>query len=641
MLPCAALFGDFCGHTDEASPPSSKLGYLKVVNAFRVRSLCVGVSLALVAGSAFASQPDPNRVLVQFKPGAKANVERSLQAAGARFHHSFDELNAFAVTVPEAALNGLRNNPNVLLVEQDAPRYPMAQTVPYGIDLVQAPQAWAAGHTGNGITVCVIDSGLKTNHEDISGAKVSGGFPSGYNNDTCGHGTHVAGTIAAIDNASGVVGVSPGDVNLFIVKVFDGASCGWSYSSSLIDAANRCAAAGAKIINMSLGGSTSSTTESNGFANLYNQGILSIAAAGNDGNNRHSYPASYSSVVSVAAVDANKAHASFSQYTNQVELAAPGVAVLSTVPWSAASTTVDGTGYLVSTMDGSVQQSRSGAIANGGDCSTVGSWSGRVVMCERGGIAFNDKARNVQAGGGVAAIIYNNVAGSFAGTLGTTNVATIPTVAMSREDGVFIVGNKIGTQATVNTSSDPNGSGYEAWDGTSMATPHVSGAAAVVWSAVPDATNQQVRDALAATAEDLGAAGRDNYYGHGLIRVADAIAYLQGNGGGGGGGGGGDPGTTTAVVDSVTVSASRKGKNWKASAAVSVRSTGGQAIAGASVTGCFTGAVSGCGTGTTGSNGTVTFSSANYGGGSVSFCVNSVSGTGISFQAGANDCGSN
>lgn len=612
----------------------------QVVNAFRVRSLCVGVSLALVAGSAFASQPDPNRVLVQFKPGAKANVERSLQAAGARFHHAFDDLNTFAVTVPAAALNGLRNNPNVLLVEQDAPRYPMAQTRPYGIDLVKAPAAWSAGHTGSGVSICIIDSGIKANHEDLVGVNVIDGYPVGYDNDTCGHGTHVAGSIAAADNSSGVVGVSPGDVNLYIVKVFDGASCGWSYSSSLIDAANRCGGFGADIISMSLGGGTSSTAEASAFQNLFNQGVLSIAAAGNDGNRRHSYPASYDSVISVAAVDANKVRADFSQYTNQVELSAPGVAVLSTVPWSAASTTVDDTGYLVSAMDGSVQQSKSGAVASGGDCSSVGSWSGKVVMCERGGIAFNDKARNVQAGGGVAAIIYNNVAGSFAGTMGTTNVAGIPTVAMSQEDGQYIVANKLGTSATVNTTSDPNGSGYEAWDGTSMATPHVSGAAAVVWSAVPGATNQQVRDALAATAEDLGSAGRDNYYGYGLVDIPAAIAHLQANAGGGGGGGGGGT-DVTAQVDSVSVSASKKGKNWKASATVAISSTTGGAVAGATVSGCFSGTVSGCGTGTTGSNGTVTFTSANYGGGSVSFCVTDVSGTGITFQAGANDCGSN
>ncbi len=606
-------------------------------SSFRRSALCAGIALGFAA-AASAQQIDENRVWVKFKPGAKAQVERSLQAAGARFHHSFDDLGAFAVSLPPQALNGLKNNPNVEYVERDEPRFPMAQTSPYGIGLVQAPQAWAQGATGAGVTVCVIDSGLHVGHEDMAGVNVVGGYPSGWNTDSCGHGSHVAGTIGAADNTKGVVGVSPGDVSLYIVKVFDGAQCGWSYSSSLVDAANRCASAGAKVINMSLGGSTSSNTENTAFQNLYNQGILSIAAAGNDGNNRHSYPASYASVVSVAAVDANKARASFSQYTNQVELSAPGVSVLSTVPWTAASTTVDGASYMVASMDGTVQQSRSGALVNGGDCSSVGSWSGKVVLCERGTIGFNDKARNAQSGGAVAAIIYNNVAGSFAGTLGTSNLATIPTVSMSQEDGQFLVASKLGASATVSTVVQNPGSGYEAWDGTSMATPHVSGVAALLWSKFPNATNAQIRTAMTATAEDLGTAGRDNYYGYGLVRTADALAYLAGNSGGGGTDP--QPGTTTAVVDSVSISTSRKGKNTKATAAVSIKSSTGASISGASVTGCFSGAVSGCGTGTTGSNGQVSFQSANYGGGSVTFCVNAVSGTNLTFQSGSSDCGS-
>ncbi len=598
-------------------------------NALRVRSLCVGVALALAGGSVLASEPDPNRVLVTFKAGSKANVERSLQGAGARFHHSFDELNTFAVTVPPQALNGLRNNPNIELIEQDAPRYPMAQSTPYGIDMVQAPQAWAAGATGSGITVCIIDSGIKANHEDLSGLNIVGGYPSGYNNDTCGHGSHVAGTIGAVDNASGVVGVSPGDVNLFIVKVFDGASCGWSYSSSLVDAANRCASAGAKVISMSLGGSTSSTTENNAFQNHYNNGVLSIAAAGNGGNNRHSYPASYNSVVSVAAVDSNKARASFSQYTNQVELSAPGVGVVSTVPGVLATASIGGASYNVAVMDGSVSSSVNGQLASAGLCTTSspGSLTGKIVLCERGDIAFNDKARNVQASGGVGVIIYNNEPGSFGGTMGTSNIASIPAVSMSREDGLFLLGNRIGSNSSLSTIADPNGSGYEAYDGTSMATPHVSGAAAVIWSKNPSWTNVQIRTALQATAEDLGAAGRDNYYGHGLIRMADALAYLQGSGGGGDPPPPPPPPPGDATVQSVSLAFATQGPNRTA------RGTTVVSVGGASVTGCFSGAISGCASGTAGSNGSITFTSAKYKStGAVTFCVTGLNGQSFTTQ---------
>lgn len=495
--------------------------------------VALGAALAIsVSCAAFAAQPDPNRVMVKYKPGAKAQVEAALRGAGGKVHLGLDKQGVFAVTLPAQALQGLRNRKDVEYIELDAPRYPLGQVVPYGINSVQAPQAWSVGADGTGIKVCVIDSGIKADHEDFAGISMTG-YPAGWNNDTCGHGTHVAGSIAAANNTTGVVGVSPGKVSLHVIKVFDGAACGWSYASTLADAANRCGAAGAKIISMSLGGSTSSTTENNAFTTLNNSGVLSIAAAGNDGNNRHSYPASYSSVMSVAATDSNNVVASFSQYTNQVEIAAPGVGVLSTYPMQEASMTVAGSGFIVAAIEGTKQSSASGAMVNGGLCDSVGSWAGKVVMCERGVISFADKVNNAAAGGGVAAVIYNNAPGGFGGTMGTGVTSTIPAISLSQEDGQALVGGSIGQTASVSTVPDTNANGYAYLDGTSMATPHVSGAAAVIWSANPSATNQQVRDAMNSTALDLGTAGRDNYYGNGLVQVFDATEALVGGGGGG------------------------------------------------------------------------------------------------------------
>ena len=495
-----------------------------------------GAALVLsVSSGAFAAKPDPNRVMVKYKPGAKAQVAAALQAAGGRVHLQLDRQGAFAVTVPATALQGLRNNPHVEYVELDAPRYPLGQVTPYGINNVQAPQTWAVGADGGGIKVCVIDSGINAGHEDFASVSMSGYASPGqsWNTDTCGHGTHVAGTIAAANNTTGVVGVSPGKVSLYVVKVFDGATCGWSYASTMVDAANRCQSAGAKVINMSLGGATSSTTESNTFANLYSAGILSIAAAGNDGNNRHSYPASYPSVMSVAAVDANNVRASFSQYTNQVEIAAPGVGVLSTYPNRDASMSVGISSFIVSAISGTRQSTATGGLVNGGGCTSVGAWSGKVVLCERGGNTFAEKVNNVAAGGGVAAVLYNNVAGGFSGTMGTGVTSTVPAISMTQEDGQALVGGSLGQSATVSTIPETNASGYAYLDGTSMATPHVAGVAAIVWSANPAASNTQVRSALTSTALDLGTAGRDNYYGYGLVRAFAATEALLGGGGGG------------------------------------------------------------------------------------------------------------
>lgn len=507
----------------------------------------VGMGLAITLGMSAALADDgQERVWVKFKDGAKAQVQRALQGAGAEFHYTFDNLNAFAVSLPAQAIQGISNNPNVEYVEADPVRVPMAQTVPFGIDLVQARDVWDANRdgvvdagaaTGDGVLVCIVDSGLHTGHEDHSGAagvSITGEADTNWDTDVCGHGTHVAGSIRALNNDTGVVGVSPGAVDLHIVRVFSGGTdgCGWTFSSGLADAVNRCAAAasGRKVvINMSLGGSFSSTTENTAFQNLFATGnVLSIAAAGNDGNTRKSYPASYSSVVSVAAVDSTKALASFSQRNSEVELAAPGVSVLSTVPWSAAALTVGADSFQVAALDGTFQGTASGALADGGRCASVGSWSGKVVLCERGDITFADKVNNVSAGGGVAAVVYNNAPGGFAGTL--NGGSSIPALAATQEDGQFLVANRLGATASVSTIFTAPGSGYEAWDGTSMATPHVTGVAAVLWSAEPAASNQDIRDAMAATAEDLGAAGRDTSFGWGLVQAKAALDALQGGG---------------------------------------------------------------------------------------------------------------
>jgi PKD repeat protein len=149
------------------------------------------------------------------------------------------------------------------------------------------------------------------------------------------------------------------------------------------------------------------------------------------------------------------------------------------------------------------------------------------VLCQRGTNSFAEKVANVQSSGGAAAVIYNNVSGGFAGTLNGSS--TIPAISISMEDGGSLKTGALGTAASVNNVGG-TGNGYAYYDGTSMATPHVSGVAALVWSYVPTKTNAQIRTALQTTAEDLGPAGRDNAYGYGLVRAQNALAYLGGGG---------------------------------------------------------------------------------------------------------------
>ena len=568
-------------------------------------ALVVSLVLSLVAAmpASATARTETVRVLITYAAGQKAAVQSNLTSVGAEVHYNFDNLNTVAVTVPATALAGLQRNPNVVMIEEDAPRFPIGinltqaavetlatieagQTVPYGVDMVQARDVWdvdrngvvdAGAPTGSNRTICIIDSGFYTSHEDLQGVNVTGyngNLP--WNQDGGGHGTHVAGTIVAMNNALGVIGVTPGTVNIYVVRVFgdDGV---WAYSSTLADAANRCAAAGANIISMSLGGSRSNTTEKNTFAALYTQGILSIAAAGNEGTTALSYPAGYASVVSVAAIDSNRVVADFSQYNSDVEWAAPGVGVLSTVPYlDSTSLTVGGIAYAASHIEFSARGTANGALVNGGLCTSAGAWSGKVVLCQRGDISFYDKVHNVQLGGGAAAIIYNNVPGGFLGTLGEGYSSTIIGISMSMEDGQYLVANKLGSVASVSSTFTQPASGYEYYDGTSMATPHASAVAALVWSAVPTATNEEIRVALQQTAQDLGAAGRDNYYGYGLVQAKAAIDLLTG------GGGGGD--VTMSVEDLDATKAVVRNK-WTANFTITVKDADGLLVSGALVTG--------------------------------------------------------
>ena len=508
--------------------------------AFAVK-MVVATTAFGVMGAANAAAPDTTRVIVAFKPGAKASVKSAVATAKGSIKHEIFGMNAMAVEVPAVALKGLQNNPNVEYVETDEVRkafaltspstgtpYATGQLVPYGIKMVQADILPDTNATNR--KVCIIDSGINRDHEDLVGNVMTGEYDAGtgwWYTDENSHGTHVAGTIAAINNSGvGVVGVNANKkLKLHIVKVFSAA--GWAYSSTLASAANKCGAAGSNVISMSLGGGRKTRTEENAFISLQSSGVLSIAAAGNDGNTVISYPAGYASVMMVGAVDENKAWATFSQYNSAVEIAGPGVAVLSTVPMgtgSEAVLSVGSTTYAPGAMEGSPATTATAPLADFGIGDSVNTAvSGKVCLIARGTVDFSTKVTNCQASGGVGAVVYNNVAGAFGGTLGTT-VTNIPSVTATDVDGAAMK-NQLGQSATVGIKA----SNYAYFDGTSMATPHVSAVAALVWSYFPTCTGAQIRSSLNKSAQDLGTAGRDTKYGYGLVQAKaahDRIASL-------------------------------------------------------------------------------------------------------------------
>lgn len=506
--------------------------------------------VAVLIGMSWASLPAPSyaqangqaqaRVIVGFKPGAGAAARSAIAAAGGRIAVDLSEVNGLAAEVPAAQVAVLQRNPNVEFVESDPPRHalgtlggtvqtPMAlagtpQVTPYGITMVQANQVSDAAAGDR--RLCIIDSGVDASHEDLTGNILNGEnlTKSGqWYTDELSHGTHVTGTVAGIDNAVGVVGVLPHrQINLFIAKVFD--ASGEAPSSVIARAMLDCGSAGANVISMSLGGSDTSRVEFRVTEQLAQNNVLLIAAAGNDGNTAVSYPAGFPNVVSVAAVDSTKTQASFSQSNDDVELAGPGVDVLSTVPIGsqiAASIAAGKKTYESLPMEGSPLASASGPLADFGlgDTAVAGSMTGKVCLIQRGTISFAEKVLNCQSSGGVGAIVYNNTDGEINGTLGTT-VTIIPSVGTLQSIGRTLL-RRLGETTTVSVFRTNDA--YASYSGTSMSTPHVSAVAALLWSYYPQCTAAQIRNTLDNSAQDLGDPGRDPKYGFGLVQAKAAV----------------------------------------------------------------------------------------------------------------------
>ncbi|MES2049276.1 MAG: S8 family serine peptidase [Pseudomonadota bacterium] len=530
----------------------------KVPALQKVGMLSMTAAIIAVASSSAYAEP-ASRYIVGFKAGADQSVSAAVIRARGNVKRKIRGMNAMSIEVSEQALLDLRNDPSIDYVEVDAPRYLptmesnfmdaqnlgmntstaanpasgkdffLGQAVPYGIKMVQADQLPnGASRTGNR-KICIIDSGYDRAHEDLNNnGNVTGEYDEGtgwWYSDENHHGTHVTGTISAVNNNGvGVVGViSSRQLHLHIVKVF-GAD-GWAYSSELADAANKCGDAKANIISMSLSGPAPSLTEQMAFDALAAKGILSIAAASNAGTSAMRWPAGYASVMSVAALDANKNWASFSNFNSKVEIAAPGVNVLSTVPMGTASESllsVAAVNYAPGAMTGSPNATVTAPLANFGVGNVLNpAMAGKVCLIERGAITFDIKVANCQASGGVAAVVYNSLGrGSFGGTLGTT-VTTIPSVTASSAEGAAMLA-QLGQAAKVTVRA----SNYAYFDGTSMATPHVAAVAGLVWSYFPMCSAAEIRSTLDKSAEDLGAPGRDVKYGFGLVQAKAAYDRL-------------------------------------------------------------------------------------------------------------------
>jgi subtilisin family serine protease len=366
-----------------------------------------------------AAAPD-GRLVVTWRDAAPAAVGLDGVAAVHRSHANRHR----SVVVARAGHAGdvardLRADPGVESVVPDAvgavadwpqdnpPDDTLYATNQKDFPLIGVPGAWTMTTGSPSVIVGLLDTGYESAHPDLAAIPIVAQWNARTGTrtitDVYGHGTHVAGTIAAqANNAMGVAGVAPG-IRIMPVKVMD--NNGQGYWSDFLEGVDWARTHGASIINMSLGGTLTPSQAAAfqpTFDAAYKAGVVVVAAAGNNNRNEPFYPASFDHVISVAATTNNDTKASFSNYGPAVDLSAPGYQIMSTYP------------------------------------------------------------------GGV----------------------------------------------------------YKLMSGTSMATPHVVGLAALIRSYHPTYTVDEVETAMEVNAVDLGAAGRDNYFGFGRIQADQAVAWV-------------------------------------------------------------------------------------------------------------------
>jgi serine protease len=533
-----------------------------------MRRLLLSMLMLLCSTALLAQEAERNSYLVATRgPAEGFRIRDFIQRVDTDTEiKPFRLVNGFAAELTAQEVAELRRSPRVLFVEPDPIRYASSlgadtqvrnrtgQTVPYGVNLVKAGDVWQVA-SGATIKIGVLDTGIDGSHPDLKHF-YRGGRDFVQNDDDPsdphGHGTHVAGTIAAANNDIGVVGVAP-NVELYGLRVLNAQGSG--RTSDVIRAVDWAVQNKLHVLNLSLGSSDSSVLEEQAFQRATDAGLLVFAASGNcyssctespggvkDGID---YPGGYPTVISVGAIDSASRVASFSQRGSGLKVVAPGVAVLSTYRTGVADisdvTFADKTFVEADRFTNAPLGEFSGPFVPSGlgrpqDMNSA--VNGRIAVIQRGQISFAEKVRNAMAAGAKAVVIYNNLAegerdsegrvgGPINGVLCLDYVQSVCkdapfdyvlAVGVSKEDGQRILATS--SNLTVSTRPDD----YSTQQGTSMATPHAAGVAALVWSVNPNATAAQVRDAILTTTVDLGAAGFDTTFGHGLV---DAIAAAK------------------------------------------------------------------------------------------------------------------
>ncbi len=297
---------------------------------------------------------EEERLIVGFSSQSLSSDRSNLvKKQGGQIRKKLSSLNALAVTVNNNAENfikNLNNSPIVEYIEKDEQVYAVGELIPndinydeqWNLKMTALNYGWTEETGRSNIRIAVIDTGIDEDHPDLANRinlDDSYNFvDDNYNlKDVEGHGTHVAGTAAAVtDNSKGIAGVSWKGKIIAIKALDDNGNGSISniaeaimYAAGLSDNPKKIDAV--DLINMSLGSTSGSTTLKNAVNKAAQAGVIMVAAAGNSGSGLN-YPAAYEEVISVAAVDSGGNIASFSNDGSTMDLAAPGQSILSTVP---------------------------------------------------------------------------------------------------------------------------------------------------------------------------------------------------------------------------------------------------------------------------------------------------------------------